>query len=215
VKKEETYEFHSFDYPKEGEVVRNMILNPVMANAFSFIQGKDYEWTLKDDTASKTETWNAYVDIYNKQYLFSKEANATAYYVNDGNVFYFTDFYGSKDSLLYRFYLLCQKTMLGCYKGVVMKDLLQHDVFFNPLTRALQDFIAPFYHFLEGSYETRFCEVDDYLNPEMIKLSTICRGKMFGKVVKSLQGEVVIGTNGIQQISFNNKEKILTATCKA
>ena len=215
VKNEDDYEFHSFDYPKESEVVRNMILNPLMANAFGFIQGKEYIWEVKENGKTRTETWNAYVDIYNKQYLYCPEMNATAYYVNDGNVFYFTDFYGNKGSLLYAFYLICQKMIMGCYKGVVIKDLLQHDVFFNPIIRALQDFIAPFYHFLEGSYETHFSEVDDYLNPELIKLGTICRGKMFGKVVKSLQGEVVIHSNGIQQITFNNKGKEITATCKA
>ena len=215
VKEGDTYEFHSFDYPKEDEVVRNMVLNPVMANAFNFIQGKEYEWIVVEGATTSRETWSASVDIYNKQYLYSHEENATAYYVNDGNVFYFTDFYGSKNSLLYVFYLLSQKTMLGCYKGVVMNDLLQHDVFFNPITRALQDFLAPFYHFLEGNFETQFSEVDDYLNPELIKLSTICQGKIFGKIVQSLHGNLTINSKGIQKITFNNKRKEITATCKA
>jgi len=212
-KQEDSFSFHSFDYPAEGITVRNIVTTPLLANAFGFIAGRTLEWNIADGEKSRTERWEVYVDSYNRQYIFCRETKSVAYFVNDGTLFYFTDYYGRKNNFLYRFYLACHKVLLGCYKGVSVNDWLLPESFFNPAIRSVQDFVAPFYHFLEGFYSFSFLEADDYLDPRFIKVGTTSQGRFFGHAVKKTQSEIVIGEAGVESVKIISGNKELIATC--
>ncbi|MCK7534437.1 MAG: hypothetical protein MZV63_27165 [Marinilabiliales bacterium] len=44
------------------------------------------------------------------------------YFVNEGDIFYFTHFEGDKHSLLYHFYLGSYKVIYGFYRGLEDED---------------------------------------------------------------------------------------------
>ncbi len=213
VKQNESYSFHSFSIPKEGQKVRNIMPAPLLLNALSFIPGKDIIWNVVTNGKLSVQKWSVYVDIYNKQYIFCHATRATAYFVNDGTLFYFTDFYGTKNSFLYQFYISFHKIILGCYNGVQLHDWLMPQVFFNVLTRSVQDFFAPFYHFLDGVYQFGFGAVDSFQNPSNIVIETTCKGRLFRKEIKEINGKMVIDNTGISLIEITKKNKKITATC--
>jgi urea transporter/murein DD-endopeptidase MepM/ murein hydrolase activator NlpD len=213
VKEKEDYSFHSFSIPKEGQVVRNIIPGALMTNAFDFIPGRVMTWNIYDGDKIRENKWSVFVDIYNKKYLYCQATKATAYFVNDGVLFYFTDFYGDKSSFLYQFYISFHKVILGCYKGITLTDWLMPQVFFDPFTRALQDFVAPFYHFLDGIYKFNFGKVDNYTHPSSITLETNCRGRLFSKDVKQIDSELLIDKTGIAKVEIKNGNKKIKASC--
>jgi len=212
-KEQDNYSFHSFSIPEQGQTVRNVTPNNLLSDAFDFIPGKDIVWKIKDGINTLENKWSVYIDIYNKKYLYCHSTKSSAYFVNDGVLFYFTDFYGNKKSFLYQFYISFHKVVLGCYKGITLSDWLMPQVFFNPITRAVQDFIAPFYHFIDGKYLFNFGTIDNYMNAENIELLTNCVGRLFSKEVKGISGKMTINKTGINNIEITNSKRKLTAIC--
>jgi len=104
-----TYEFHSFDYPLEQSAIMGVSTTPLIVNAFKFIPGEifSFEFTRTKGSISKTliEKWEVFTDAWNNSYLYCAATNSSAYFVNNGTLHYFTDFFGDKESLLYYFYL--------------------------------------------------------------------------------------------------------------
>ncbi len=213
VKLNNAYSFHNFSIPQEGQIVRNIIPSSLLLNAFSLIPGRNIVWNIIDGAKNKENKWSVYVDIYNKKYLYCHTTKSSAYFVNDGVLFYFTDFYGTKKSFLYQFYISFHKVILGCYKGIEINDWLMPQVFFNKLPMLFQDFIAPFYHFLDGNYNFKFGAVDNYMNPEKIIFETNCNGRVFNKNVKKIDSKMSIDKSGISIVEIKNKNKKTTATC--
>lgn len=210
VKKQDTYTYHSFDVPREGEVVRNIIANPLLYYAFDFVAGKEVSWDIEEDGKHAMNRWTVYVDIYNRRYLYCHVSKSSAFFYNDGTLFYFTDFYGSKQSFLYRFYIAFQKVLLGHYKGVELKDSLMPHTFFNRAVMAVQDIAAPFYHFLAGSYHFRFAENN---STGVITIQTESKGLLLGKAVNAGTGQMVISRDGIASIEIQRAHRKITATC--
>ena len=211
VKEKDTYSFHSFSIPNEGEQVRNIIANPLLYNAFDFVPGKEFVWSVSRNDTTEQEQWSVYVDIYNRKYIYSKANKASAYFYNDGTIFYFIDFYGGKSSFLYLFYLSFQKVLLGHYKGVVLKDSLLPQTFFNPAVMAVQDIVAPFYHFLKGEYRFSFATRDN--DWEGIHILTESHGILFGKKVQEQIASMSIDNNGMVAIQINQGKMKVKATC--
>ncbi len=213
VKENDNYSFHSFSIPEEGQAVRNIIPSQLQTTAFGFIPGRIMIWNITEGEKTKENKWSVFVDIYNKKYLYCHATKASAYFVNDGVLFYFTDFYGSKKSFLYQFYISFHKVILGCYKGITLNDWLMPEVFFDPVTRSVQDFIAPFYHFLDGVYNFSFGTVDNFMNPEKITIETTCKGRLFSMDVKEIKSEMIIDKTGISLVKIQNKNRKIKATC--
>ena len=213
VKKNEEYSFHAFDIPGENETVRNVVSTPLLYNAFDFVPGKEINWKVTEDGKDYTNTWTVYADAYNKKYLHCSKTDAIAYFVNDGVLFYFTDFYGNKGSLLYQFYISFHKVLLGYYRGAEVTDWLMPQVFFDVFTRSVQDFLAPFFHFIEGKYQFRFGAVDNGHFPEHISFITKATGRLFYRDIKTINAKVYIDTKGIANIEIENGKHKTIAHC--
>ncbi len=213
VKKEDEYSFHAFDIPGENETVRNVVSTPLLHNAFDFVPGKEVNWKVTEGGKEYNNAWTVYADAYNKKYLQCNKTNAVAYFVNDGVLFYFTDFYGDKHSLLYKFYISFHKVLLGYYKGAAVTDWLMPQVFFNVFTRSMQDFFAPFFHFIEGKYQFAFGAVDRGHFPGHITMLTKATGRLFHKEIKTINAKIYIDTKGIANIEIENGKHKTTAHC--
>lgn len=139
----------NFTIPKEEAVVSNIQLSPSLLQAFDFKPGLRIR---AKSTDNREEEWEVMVSAYNETYFYAAASGAYAYFVNDGSLFYFTNFYGNRNGLLYLFYLSAYKVLLTPDKRIPVTDTYPQGLFGNKVTRWLQDFIAPFYIYTNWTY---------------------------------------------------------------
>jgi len=104
--------------------------------------------------------------------LQCSETTSTAYFVNNGTVFYFTNYYGNKKSPLYQFYLAFHKILLGYYHHMEITDNLPITTFGYHPGLILHDFIAPFFTWMKVNYTSKFTYLDHALIPSEIHLES-------------------------------------------
>ncbi len=197
-----TFKFHSYNIPKQSEIVCNVISTPLIFDAFNFIPGKKLQWHYSFESKSEIITWEVGVTIQNQAYLYCPRTKSTAFFVNNGTEFYFTDFDGNKNSLLHNFYLSAHKIILGYYEGITVKDKLSISELFPVLLKSVHDLTAPFYHYLKADYSFSFAKIDNIHNPTTIKMNTSCEGIIFNKKISTINYSLEISNADNAIITF-------------
>lgn len=213
-KKDGKQTFHAFDIPEEGAWVSNVSTTPILTEAFKLIPGKRMLWRIQKENESIKETWQVLTDAYNGTYLHCKENNATAYFVNNGTMFYFTDYYGEKDTWLYHFYLATQKVLLGYYPEIELKEKLLVSHFFHPMVLAIHDFTAPIAHYCHANYEMKFGEVDNIHAPKRLQLHSEAEAICFKKSLKKNTYQIDLKDGQIDQMIVTTNKILYTGTCE-
>ncbi len=103
----EVKELKIFDYPVEGNLVKNIETHKIIKNAFDFRIGNKFQFTYNNKKKVVEEEWEVKVDIYNLSYI-ENNFGEIAYFINSDKFFYYTSFIGKKYSALYYFYLSSQ-----------------------------------------------------------------------------------------------------------
>lgn len=184
-RRDKTFTFHSYETPKEGSHVHNPVKTGLLAKAFHFTPGQQITWRVERmNTKTREVSWECMVNAWNQTYFYCKETRSTAYFVNNGTLFYFTDFYGDKRSLLFDLYLGAQKVMLGYYDQMIIEDTLPPNRFHHPLLLKFHDLVAPFYRFMEVSYQSRFVFSDDVYHPKNIVIHSEVKAMIFNRETK-------------------------------
>jgi urea transporter len=207
----ERYLLNSFTIPSEGDVISNVLTNPLMKEAFDFHPGMILKFKYKvDKSEEKTASWEVFTDAYNNKFLFCNDTQSTAYFINDGTMFYFTSFYGNRNSLLYYFYLTAYKVLLGFYPNIEIADLFPlHIIKKNKLSLWLHDIIAPFYQYLKAQYLFKAAASDSSVNPTRINLSSLIYISSFQARKAEGSGTILLDENKIKEFSFETfKTKI-------
>ena len=150
--------------PKEGSIVYNVPLSSLASEALQAKPGR----LLRVKQENETWIWRIATDAYNKTYIRCDKTGSTAYFENDGTLFYFTDFEGKKSSPLYFFYRNCFKLLLSNEKGITIKDWVPLTKEHPAGTKWIQDFLAPFILFTRIRYESVLSEADNFHYPEKI-----------------------------------------------
>lgn len=203
VHEENGYSLHTFDIPKEGELVSNVRNTRLLTDAFGMIPGKTLEFI---DESGKTIKWEVFVNPMNQAYIYCYDTKSTAYFVNDGTMFYFTDFYGSKKSVLHDFYLGAHRVLQGYYKGVTTKDRLNIEDVFGSLPKIIHDITAPFFHYEKAFYTAEFSQADNEHQPERIEMHSEIWGEIFGKSRNRIVYDFVISEKGIEEFSIKDSK---------
>ncbi len=197
--------FNTFTYPKENDVVSNVKTCKLLMDAFGFIPGK----IMKFKYENEEYVWEVFTNVLNRTYIYCSKTQSYAYFVNDGIMFYFTDFYGKKGSLLHHFYYGAYKVLLGYYEGVTLKEELMIDGFFNKLIKSVHDFTAPFFHYCKLKYSFYFKNCDHPHNPDKIEFETKCSGFLGKRIVKEQHYSFELKEGRIHTFRINNN----TAQC--
>ena len=205
--------FHSFEVPKKDEKISNIKTTGLLKKAFAFIPGKTFNFEVTKDEKVENIKWEVFVSATNKPYIYSHTANSIAYFVNNGNLFYFTDFYGDKKSILHYFSLGAHKIPMGYYPEIEVEDYLLIDTIFNPLIKGIHDFTAPFFHYLRAIYKFKFTSVDEKHNPTKIEFETNCTGKFMSKTQRKITFNFVLKDNNIASFSIKDKQKTIDVLC--
>ncbi len=207
------FSFHSFKVPKKNEKVSNVVTTPTIRNAFSFISGKTLEFEVISNKKAYHVTWEIVLTDTNKTYLYCKKTNSIAYFVNNGTMFYFTDFYGDKSSFLHYFYLGLYKVLLGYYQDLELKDSVMISSVFHPVIKAIHDLTAPFFHYCKGDYQLQYISADEVCNPSVVSFNTQCVGVIFKKEISKISYNFTIENDQIATIKIKDNNTLISARC--
>ena len=168
---------------------------------------------MDENGKERTEHWEAYTDAYNYKYLYSRENEAVAYYTCDNTMFYFTAYYGNKNSLLYYFYLTAYKVLLADTEEKVT-DVLPLNMIKNYQFKSwLNDLIAPFKNYLKVEYSSSIESMDNIFDTTLVKLKsdiTICGIK---KKRKYCSNTITVRNGIIAEFIFENEKTKIVAKC--
>ena len=203
-----------FSYPKEGDHVRNISVESLLTSAFEFIPGQSISIEIKETgKPDRTEKWEVFTNTYNQSYLYCSKTKSSAWFINRDAVFMFTDFYGNTNTALYSFYNIAQKILLGAYSGVVVKDHLPINGFFNKGIKLLQDMVAPFFQFLHVDYRSEISYIDNENSPSEISIKSLAEAGIYNRITNQIKGEITIKEKGITDFEIVEKAKNRKLTC--
>lgn len=206
------YYLKTFDIPKEGQIISNVEPNQLLVNAFNFHHGMKLNFLVNENNNTLDNVnWEVFTDSYNSSYIYCHNTNSYAYYINDGTLFYFTDFEGNKNSLLFYFYLAAYKVLLGYYQKLQISDRVPLNYFSNKSLLLIQDFFSPFYQFTKADYTLNFVSVDNEFYTNQIKLSSEIKVKLLGFEINKFSFEIELFNNKIKTIKIKNNKTNIAA----
>jgi len=209
----EGFELKTFSYPGNGEMISNIERNELMYRAFHFIPGKRFRWEILWNGEKTVSSWEVRTDSYNNSYIKCLETGALAYFINDGNMLYFTHYSGNKRSLLYYLFQATFQVQLGYYQDLSIEDSYPLNLIFRHPLLGLQDLVAPFWRFLRSEYQCVYQWIDNDMAPSEIKLLSSARNTLAGKTLQKLDFTVHIDETGIRGLVVESPNIQLEATC--
>ncbi len=204
-----------FSKPSEGVTVSGITINPTLKTAFDIHPNTILKYRFKDKKGiEKQEQWEAFTDAYNNKYLYCRETESSAFYVNDNSMFYFTAFYGNKDSLLYYFYLSAYKVFMGNPENAYENDAMPLHILRNKKPSIwLHDFIAPFYTYIRVWHATDTVFADSPFDTEKLILKSKILVSVFGKSHEESRSTITLEEKRIHAFSFENRKIQIQAEC--
>jgi hypothetical protein len=204
-----------YSKPEEGAKVSGVLSDSVLKSAFDITPNSILIYKYQNEKGvEKEEKWEAFTDAYNYKYLYCKETESSAYFVNDNTMFYFTNFYGNKDSLLYYFYLTAYKVYLANADNQELKEamplnIIQH----NKLNIWLQDFVAPFYTYIKVWHSIKETLNDYHFDTKMLVLKSEIHSSVFKNIRRESTGSITLQENSICEFTFETSKTKIKATC--
>jgi urea transporter/murein DD-endopeptidase MepM/ murein hydrolase activator NlpD len=207
-KSDDKWQLRSYSIPSEGERIMNVSTDPLLRASFDFQPGMILTFSYVVNSAEKkTAKWEVFTDAFNNKYLFCRDTQSFAYFVNDGTMFYFTAFYGDHKSLLFHFYLAAYKILQGYYPDIEINDGFPlHIIKRNSLSLWLHDFAAPFHQYLKVNYKSRIKLSDSALKPSSMELETKINRSVFRKVYSEFTGNIILTNNRISEFSIETSK---------
>jgi murein DD-endopeptidase MepM/ murein hydrolase activator NlpD len=199
------------EIPKQDTIISNVDVNSLLTESFSFLPGKRLKF-IEAKTAEVIE-WEVFTDELNRKYIYCHQTKSIAYFVNDGTMFYFFDYEGTKKSLLFQFYLASYRVLLGCHEGVVVTDQVPLIHFNNKIVQLLQDFLAPFYLFTKAEYHSSYINIDNVHDPLVATLKSSIEAKFINLSFRKIEFEIELNNKSIHQFSLNQNGILKTYVC--
>jgi len=210
-RQDNAYRLHSFEVPAEGERVMRPLATPLLMEAFHFIPGMKLSFEVQKENRSETECWEVMTSSSNLSYLYCAKSASSAWFSNNGTVFYFTSFSGDKESLLYYFYLGAQKILLSYYQNLVIEDHLPPGELCAGGLKILQDAVAPFHVFLKTTFGARYVSTDNAQAPSRLTIQSQVKAYAGSRLSGSLDVELLLEDHRIKQITVKEKNRCFSA----
>jgi urea transporter len=207
------FHFKKNGIPKEGLWVENPVPNKLLAEAMSFTPGKKYTWQLSENQES--EIWESHSDAYNNRYIYDTKSQSYLYFSNDNELFESLSFYGNKNTLLFHFYLATQQILLSFYQNLCIENHLDISEIYSPKQRFFQDWIAPFYLYLQAKSNLRYTMFDDDIQSPKIRLEGDVAPNLtlFKKALFEFRLEFEHAQ--IATFSYTKNNKTISASCSS
>ena len=200
----------TFSVPVEGTIAGNISLNSQLVSAFSFQPG--YCMKVSADGHSD-EQWEVMVSAYNETYFYCKEHKAYAYFVNNGTVFYFTNYFGSINSLLYLFYKAAYKIVLTSDKRISAEDIYPQNFLNRHPLKWVQDIISPFSIFMRVAYRSAVKQGGDVMGGTEIRIESKAIQNFLSTEKEVFAAELTITGGEITSLAAIMKNKKIEVIC--
>ncbi len=210
---EEKFQLKSFDIPEMGDLVSNIEKNDLLHNAFHFIPGKRYHFDVSMNGEKRESSWEVNTDPYNNAYIRCFQTGAMAYFINDGNLMYFTHYSGDKKCLLYYFFLSAFQVQQGFYQDLHISDRYPLNLIYKQPLLGLQDLVAPFWIFLRSEFQCHYQWIDNEMSPTEIRLHSSAKNSIGRTTLRNLDCTLLVGEKGIQKLTVETKGLQLEAVC--
>jgi len=211
---EKDFELKQFEIPQQDQKVSNIEVNDLIHNAFNFIPGYKLAFQVNNNKDEFTETWEVQTDPYNNTYIVCQQDHSKAWFTNDGNLLYFKHYEGRKNTLLYFFFISAFKIQQGFYSNLVLHDKFPLNLIYKQPLLSLQDFVAPFWKFLQSEYAITYDFIDNEISPSKIVLISEARNKIFGQCIAESFSTIELDNNGLKQFSVKGKGLSINAICQ-
>lgn len=220
LKEEKGYVLRNFDFPIKDQIVVNPAKNEMLAKALHFIPGQRIKVDVQVDSEKEkweklngTFTWQVFTDIYNTTYIQCEKDDSAAYLHNNGEMHYFTNYNGKKDTGLYWFFLALFKVPFGFLSGSNISDTIPLNMMFRGVLKFLQDFIAPVFLFLKVDYEMTMKEAGNILASGDLEMEALITKRIFGRKTDAYLLKITITEEKIK-INVAFKEANIKISCQ-
>ena len=200
----------SYSIPQEGSFVGNIIPDPHLKQAFNFQPGFCLNITAD---GFNPETWECMTSYSNETYLYCRELDAYAYFLNDGTLFRFTNYFGTRSGLLYQFYLAAYSILLSTEKTLPVQDQFPVNQLKNTPQRWIQDLLAPFVIFLKMDYYSVVSGESTLLGSGSVQCVSTISSPRFMQSKKIQQFSIQVAQSAIRSFTFTHNNQTITAIC--
>jgi murein DD-endopeptidase MepM/ murein hydrolase activator NlpD len=221
LKEENYFNLKNFCYPGNNEVVVNPAKNESLAGALHFIPGQQIKVEVEVDSVKPkwqklagTFLWKVETDVYNNTTIRCEKDGGLAYLYNNGDLHYFTNFTGKKNTALYWFFVSLFKVPLGFQPNSKIADTIPVNLMFNGVLKILQDFVAPVFLFLKAEYQLTIKEAGDILSSGDIEMEATISQKMAGREIRKFQTGIKISQDNVFQLSVQLKYAKIRIKCR-
>jgi urea transporter/murein DD-endopeptidase MepM/ murein hydrolase activator NlpD len=216
LKQGNSFQLKTFENPLENEIVANPAKNMMLQKALHFIPGQRIKVEMEvesDKTAwqkqAGTFSWLVETDVFNTTYIRCEKDDGKAFLYNNGDLHYFTNFTGTKNSALYWLFIVLFKVPLGFLPNSKISDVIPLNMMFGGGLKFIQDFVAPIFLFLKVDYNLTMKDASDILSSGDIEMNAQIIKKIAGRKIKEYNCELKINQLGAFDIRINfNKTKI-------
>ncbi len=205
------YRFQTTAIPELDQMVSNPVRNELLYEAYHFIPGQTLQFELTAEGKKQSVAWVVESDIYKNTYFLCKQTNAKAYFRQLGDVFYFTNYEGRKNTLLYYFFLSSFKLVTAYYKDMKITDAYPLSLYPGKFVKILQDFCVPFFRFLHTRFELDYALLTEDGEDSEIILHSETYFTHRKTASPDMQFTITIGVNGIKQLSIQTEKKQIEA----
>jgi urea transporter len=207
---EQTVAFSNFTVPKEGSFISNIETNTHLVKAFNFQPGFIMQ---VNAPGYETEEWEVFTTYYNETYFHCKTQNTYAYFVNNGTVFYFTNYFGKRDTLLHQFYQSAYKVLLSSERPLTIKDYFPVNSFVSTPIKWMQDLLSPFYLFIRLRYQSVVEVNTNQIGAGRQVVHSHQMQELLWKTTQKTEASIIIENGRISEFSFISKYRKTNVIC--
>lgn len=199
----------SFDYPKEGSIIQNIVVHKTIKKAFALRLGDTINLDCTLNGKAFQEEWEVKVDIYNMLYIENNNKETAFIYLTE-KVFYFSHYHGSKNSALYFFFLSAYQVPMCYQANLEWKDRYSLSQLTGTSIRYLAEFLLSFKSFLDAEGSFKYLDRDENDDSFVISNTISIKGNsIFSFFKKYLSAEIKINSDGeIDSFRFDNGKDI-------
>ena len=210
------YQLKTFENPLKDALIAKPTKNQILQKALHFIPGQQIKGIVEVQSITKKclkqtvrFAWVVETDIFNTTYIRSKTDHGKAYLYNNGDLHYFTNYNGKKNTALFWFFATLYKVPLGFLSNSKISDTIPLNLMFGGFLKFLQDFFAPVFLFLKVDYELTIKEANDILSSGDVTMTAQITKLIGGRKIKEFHCKVIVTEQqNIEITIFTNKTKI-------
>jgi len=213
VKRNGAWEFEFYNFPGKGDMIKSIESDSLFHHAFHFLPGQVLSFEIKNGDNRGEETWEVKTDYYNNTYFECLNTNSKAFFNNDGTLFYFTQFKGNKDSLLYKFYLGAFRVLLSAQPDLTLNDEIPLHLYLKSRYRIIHDFVAPIFPYKKARFSLTYDQKSKQIGEESVSFRS--KVKLSGNLfpVEDFEFKLSVVDYHIDQFTVYHQQLTLKAVC--